>query len=178
MSANRISNKAVQNATGKNWEKWFKILDKEGSTSKSHKEIAGWLKNNFNISGWWSQMITVQYERDRGMRQLHERKDGFVAGKTKTFHVPVKKLYRAWFDPSQRRQWMENPDFNIRSATKNNSIRIIWPDKTNVTVYFAVKGENKTQISIQHTRLKSKEEVSHYKIYWHTQLTNLGAHLR
>lgn len=178
MSDTNISDEAVQKATGKIWEEWYSVLDEEGSTSKSHKEIAAWIGNNFDISGWWCQMVTVQYEREREMRKVHEKADGFEAGKSKTFYVSVDKLYQAWIDEKQRRQWLEDPDFEIRTATENKSIRITWPDETNLELYFTDKGEEKSQVSIQHNKLKRLEDVAVRKKYWQAQLKNLDSYLK
>lgn len=177
MSDTNISNKAVEKATGKIWKEWFSILDDEDSTSKSHKEIASWLSKNFDISGWWCQMITVQYEREKGMRKVHEKADGFEAGKSKTFYHPIGKVYRAWLNEKMRKQWLEDPDFEIRTSTENKSIRITWPDQTNVEVYFTVKGEEKTQISIQHNKLPVQSEVKKRKNYWQKQINRLAEFL-
>jgi len=177
MSDTNISNEAVQNATGKSWKEWFSILDRENSTSKSHKEIASWLSKNFDISGWWCQMITVQYERERGMRKVHEKKDGFEASKSKTFYHPVEKVYRAWLNEEMRKQWLKDPDFEIRTSTENKSIRITWPDRTNVEVYFTVKGKEKTQISIQHNKLPKQSDVKERKAYWQKQINRLSEFL-
>lgn len=84
MSA-KISNEAVLKATGKNWQQWFAILDKAGAKKLKHIDIARFLqanylgKNNKNVNvvtsgGWWSQMVTVEYERARKMRPLPEKR--------------------------------------------------------------------------------------------------------
>lgn len=177
MSDTNISSDAVQKATGKEWEEWFNILDKEDSTSKSHKEIAAWLSGHFDLSGWWAQMVTVQYERERGMRKVHEKRDGFEASKSKTINVSLDKLYRAWFDEKRRSVWLDDLDFKIRKATENKSLRITWPDDTNVEVYFYAKGENKSQVTIQHNKLASQDDVKQRKEYWQKQIGQLVAFL-
>jgi hypothetical protein len=177
MSDTNISNEAVQNATGKVWKEWFSILDREHSTSKSHKEIASWLSEHFDISGWWAQMVTVQYERERGLRKVHEKKDGFEASKSKTFHRQIKKVFEAWIKPEKRKLWLESPDFDIRISTENKSIRISWPDETNVAVYFTAKGAEKTQVSIQHNKLPKQSDVNKRKAYWQKQINSLSDYL-
>lgn len=178
MSDTNISNEAINKATGKKWDEWYDILDREDSTAKSHKEIAAWLANHFDISGWWTQAITVQYERDRGLRKVHEKPDGFEATKSKTFYFPVRKLYQAWVDPSKRAQWLEHPDFEIRTANENKSLRITWPDETNVAVYFNKKNESKTQVSVQHGKLQKQDEVARRKAYWKNQFDKLNTFLK
>lgn len=178
MSDTKISNKAVLKATGKNWKEWFEILDREGSIAKQHKEIATWLGNNFEISGWWAQMITVQYERERGMRKVHEKADGFSASKSKTYHFPVHELFKAWINPEERKEWLENPNFEIRTFDKNKTIRITWPDQTHVDVSFAIKGKRKTQVSIQHNKLPEQSDVKKQKSYWQNQINRLSDFLK
>lgn len=173
MSDTNISNEAVLNATGKEWADWFKVLDKEDSTRKSHKEIAAWLSAHFDISGWWAQMVTVQYERERGMRKVHEKKDGFEASKSKTIEVPIDRLYQAWADESRRSAWLDDPKFTIRKANKNKSIRISWHDNTNVVAGFYKKSDSKSQLSIQHNKLPKKEDVQKRKAYWEKQIEQL-----
>lgn len=173
MSDTNISNEAVQKATNKGWKEWFAILDSEDSTKKSHKEIAAWLSDNFEISGWWAQMVTVQYERERGMREVYEKKDGFEASKSKTINVSIDKLYQAWTDESQRSVWLDHPDFTIRKANKNKSIRISWHDDTNVVAGFYKKSNSKSQLSIQHSKLYDQDDVQKRKEYWEKQIKQL-----
>lgn len=153
-------------------------MDDKDSTSKSHKEIASWLSENYDISGWWCQMITVQYERERGMRKVHEKADGFEAGKSKTYHFPIQNIYEAWINPDLRKQWLETHEFEIRTSTEYKSIRITWPDETNVAIYFYPKGDEKTQISVQHNKLENQEDVTKRKAYWHAQLLKLNKFLK
>ena len=58
----------MRNATGKGHGEWFGLLDAWGATDHSHTEIARWLNAEHGVPGWWSQNITVNYERARGMR--------------------------------------------------------------------------------------------------------------
>ena len=46
-------------------------------------------------------------------------------------------------------------DPKIRKATENRSLRITWPNGTNVDVMFYPKGEAKMQLTVEHARLKA-----------------------
>lgn len=83
-----ISDAAVKKATGKGWSQWFRILDAWGARKKSHAEVARHLHDKLGVRPWWSQMVTVQYERRRGQR---------VAGQssTKGFQVSVSRTVSA-----------------------------------------------------------------------------------
>lgn len=72
-----VSDDAVRRATGKGHDEWFAILDAWGATERSHPEIARWLKDVHEIPPWWTQNLTVDYERARGMRSRHQMADGF-----------------------------------------------------------------------------------------------------
>ena len=63
-----ISDEAALAKTGKNWSAWFRVLDRWGARKKSHPEIAKHLAAEHGLSGWWSQMVTVEFEKARGMR--------------------------------------------------------------------------------------------------------------
>jgi hypothetical protein len=36
-----------------------------------HKQIAEYLYEKHGLSGWWSQVVTVVYEQERGLREKH-----------------------------------------------------------------------------------------------------------
>ena len=60
---------------------WFAILDAWGATDHTHTEIARWLAGA-GRPGWWTQNVTVAYERARGMRARHQMADGFSVSVT------------------------------------------------------------------------------------------------
>jgi len=64
-----ISDEAVRKATGKSWQDWFRILDKFDRKAKGHKLTAKYLYTDYGLSGWWSQMVTVRYEWEHGLRE-------------------------------------------------------------------------------------------------------------
>ena len=176
--ASKISAEAVKKRTGKVWSEWFKIINKAGGKKLSHKEIARWLFENFEVSSWWSQMITVHYENDIKGRKKYEKPDGFEISKTKTLPVPISKLYKAWSQKSIRSKWLADPDYKLRKAKVNQSLRISWVDgKTGINVSFYNKGKNKSMVSVQHVKLKSSREAERMKKYWERNLTNLKSFL-
>ena len=96
--AKPISDEAVRAKTGKVWREWFAVLDAEGAASMDHMTIARHLSQEHALSGWWSQMVAVAYERARGRRERHQTTRGFEVSVSKTLPVPVEALYRAWSD--------------------------------------------------------------------------------
>src|SRR5262249_32186840 len=67
-----MADAAVKAKTGKDWAGWFGLLDRAGAKKLEHKQIAQVLRKDHGVPSWWSQMVTVEYERSRGMRERHE----------------------------------------------------------------------------------------------------------
>src|SRR5262245_32820076 len=170
----RIGDAAVQAKTGKTWAEWFALLDKAGADQWPHKQIAAHLYDNLGCSGWWSQMVAVGYERERGLREKHERPDGYQVSRSKTLAVGVPEAYRAWEDRRQRKRWLADADFTVRKATPNRSLRITWVDgATAVEVMFYPKGEGKCQVTVQHSKLADAAAGERMKAYWGEQFDRL-----
>ncbi len=154
-----ISSAAVEKATGRGWAEWFAILDKAGARSMTHKEIAALLHARHRCPPWWSQMVTVGYEQARGLRARHQVAGGYQVGASRTVNIPIAALYRAWADPKQRLRWLGAADLEVRRATANRSLRITWqpkkPAPTSVEVMFYEKGAGKSQVTVQHSKLKT-----------------------
>ncbi|MBI3957121.1 MAG: hypothetical protein HY340_04005 [Candidatus Kerfeldbacteria bacterium] len=174
-----ISDAAVRTATGKTLEAWLHILDKAGAKKMRHPEIARLLSKKYKVPGWWCQMVTVEYERARGRRKLHETTMGFQVSATKTVAVPLARLYAQWDEPSLRRRWLPGSgEMVIRTATKNKSMRITWVDgATHVEVSFLPKGKNRSQVSVQHKKIATQTAAKKHQIFWRKTLTALAGRL-
>ncbi len=169
-----MSDAAVKAKTGKTWAQWFAALDKAGGKKMTHQQIVAVLSRKHGVGPWWQQMVTVEYERARGLRLKHQTAAGFSISRSKTMLTPVADLYKAWTDPKQRRKWLANTDFTVRKATANKSIRITWIDgKTNVEVMFYPKPAGKCQVTIQHNKLADAKTVDKLKKYWGEKLDRL-----
>jgi hypothetical protein len=98
-----MSNNAVYRRTGRTWQEWFAILDALGAINMKHKEIAQSLYQKYRVSAWWSQMITVTYEQERGLRDKHQKPDGYAISVSKVVPGPVDILYNFWNDEKKRK---------------------------------------------------------------------------
>ena len=174
----KISNDAVKKRTGKNWQEWYKILNNAGAKKMNHKEIATWVYYNNDVSSWWAQMITVHYEQTVKGRMKHEKPSGFEISKGKTVSVPISKLYSAWEKKLIRNKWLSKPNLKIRNAQPGKSMRATWVDEeTSLDVYFYDKGKDKSQVSVQHMKLRNSREAERMKKYWDTNLNKLKKYL-
>ena len=173
-----ISDEAVRAKTGKAWADWFAILDRGGAAQVKHKEIAKLLHEKHCCAPWWSQMITVGYERARGLREKHQTATGYSVSGSKTIGASANRLFRAWRDDVERRHWLKAAKFEIRKATPPKSLRIVWDHgESRVEVMFYARCKNKVQVSVQHLRLADRNEAAKMKGYWAKALNHLRAHI-
>jgi len=170
-----ISNDKVKAATGRTWPEWFAVLDRAGAKTMEHPAIARMLSSRFKVKPWWTQMVTVEYERARGLRKVHEKADGmFSVSRSKTVPVPIAMLYKAWAEPKAREEWLKEPKLTVKKATTNRSMRIAWADgATDVVTMFYPKGAGKSQVTVEHNKLSSARQGEKMKKYWGQRLERM-----
>jgi hypothetical protein len=57
-------------------------------------------------------------------------------------------------------------------------MRIAWPDRTTVALWFTAKGAGKSQVAVGHLQLPSREAAERMKQFWAERLAALGDTLR
>jgi uncharacterized protein YndB with AHSA1/START domain len=168
------SDAVLEARTGCTWERWVSALDRVQAYTWSHREIAAHVREKYEIPGWWAQGVTVGYERIKGLRAVGQRRDGsFEATKSRTFAVPLVRLYRAFHDARSRARWLPGVKLTVRAATRGKSMRITWPDRTSVAVAFTSKGPAKSQVAVQHGKLADRAAAARMKQYWAERLDAL-----
>lgn len=166
-----ISDEAVTRATGRGWEEWYAILDAftKAAGKADHTAAAAHIYDEHACPAWWSQMVTVGWERARGLREKHQRPDGYSISGSRMIAAPVSDVYQAW-QLKRVAAWLpdaEKPPFTVRTAIANKSMRITWSDgKTNLEVMFYPKAASKCQVTIQHGKLPSAAAGKRMKAYW------------
>jgi hypothetical protein len=166
-----IKDATIEAKTGCNWERWVWVLDQAGAREWSHRAIAEHVRRRYKTPMWWTQAVTVGYERIKGLRAVGQRRSGeFEAGKSKTFAAPVGRVYRAFRDLRTRRRWLGDVDLTVRTAIPNKSMRVTWTDGTSVEWYFVPKGDTKCQVAVQHVKLADREAADRMKTYWGERL--------
>ena len=169
----RMSDEAVESKTGKTWSRWFRDLDAAGARKMSHQEIVALLNKKHGVGPWWQQMVAVTYEQARGLRAKHEKPEGFEISVSRTIDAPPGKAFKAWTDEKTRKKWLP-ANLTIRKATTNKTLRITWEDgKTSVSVSFALKGDGKSQVVAQHSKLPDAKAAARMKKFWAQALDRL-----
>lgn len=175
-ASKRISDSAVRSKTKRTWHEWFSILDEAGARELTHKDVASYIYKNYNLSHWWSQMITVTYEQERGLRTRHQRPAGYSVSASKVLNCPIDSVYNYWADENLRLKWLDMNSITIRKARQDKSIRVTWIDgKTTLEVNFYEKGNSKSQVAVQHSKIVNIEEAIRMKSYWKDRLQRLAS---
>ncbi len=168
-----MSDDAVEAKTGRNWAQWVRALDAVDAHTLPHREIASHLRSAHGLTNWWSQTVTVGYERIRGLREVGQRCGGlYEANKSRTFDVPVEKLHRAFADSRMRAKWLRQAGVVVRTSTPPKSVRMTWPDGTRVETTFVTRG-TRSQVAVQHRGLASRSDVERRKVWWSERLDAL-----
>ena len=121
-----MSDTVVKEKTGCQWDRWVKALDSHGAAEMPHREIVDLVQKKYKVGDWWSQMVTVGYERIKGLRARGQRRDGaYEATKSRTFNVPIAALHHAFADAAIRRRWLSETGVQGAhvDATKIDSTR-------------------------------------------------------
>lgn len=168
----------IKAKTGCTWDKWVWALDQVNASEWPHREIARYVHEKYKIPGWWAQSVTVGYERIKGLREKGQRRGGmWEASKSRTVAAGVGTVFGFLKEPRRRRRWLGDMRAVVRTFVPNKSVRLTWEDGTSVEAYLVSKGRSKTQLTIQHTRLPSRDMRDRVKGYWDERLDALEAAL-
>ena len=173
-----MSDDAVFKATGKRWPEWVAWLDAVDAANMPHGKIAAHLAESTDIGGWWSQMVTVAYERLRGLREVGQRRDGvYEANRSRTIAAPLDAVWNAFADEARRKEWCGSLRIDFHHLAYPKSMRGKTPDGTKVIAYFTDKGEKKCTVAVQHTDLPDREAADQARAEWSERLDALKASL-
>jgi uncharacterized protein YndB with AHSA1/START domain len=170
-----MSDEKVAAATGCTWERWVKALDRQKAYELSHREIAKLVSEKYRTPSWWTQMVTVGYERINGLRVRGQQRGGsYQVSKSKTLAASVAAVRRAWSDPGSRKKWLEADHFELKSAPRSKSLRFAWKNQGTIVVMITPKDDERCVLSVEHQALPDKAAADRMKAFWTTQLGELS----
>lgn len=185
----RIPSANVVKATGKDWDHWFKVLDKFKCAENGHKESASHLASKHGVSAWWSQTITVEYEVAKGLRKPNQRsggKFGIDVQRTVSAQVGVcwdafttSKGLNSWFASKAKVDLRPGGHYTgaggdkctYKTVVRNKRLVMTWehPKHTagsQVEVTFAATHGGRTTVRVSHTKIANKAEADDLKRAW------------
>jgi hypothetical protein len=188
-----ISDASSLKKTGHALAHWYAVLDKFGAIEKGHTAAARHLHETHGVDGWYSQGITVSYERERGVRAVNQRRDGaWEVSVTKTITATPQQLVKAFIDARKRNQWTSEAEPRLVAAMtegladKKSKGWVVRPDglariryKWNgaiVQLYAYPKPGGKMALTVQHTKLADADAVTKYRAQWKATLGLLADH--
>jgi hypothetical protein len=171
------SSEAVHKATGRDWAGWVKALDKEKAGDLPHKEIAILVRDKFGAGDWWAQMVTVGYERIKGLRVKNQKADGYEISVSKTVNTDALTALEAFTDAKRLKKWL-GKSMKLRTAAAGKSARFDGPEAGGVvSLWLTSKGPAKTSVSLQHSKLAAESDAETMREYWKSAMEKYKAYL-
>ena len=149
------SDEVLKARTGCTWERWVGVLDYYRADKMAHRDIAALVNKKFKIEGWWSQAVTVGYERIKGLRARGQRRDGsYEANKSRTYNVPAGTLFDAWANARVRGRWLDGEIGKVRTSTAAKSMRTRWQGRQHRGGRLLAEG------AVEERRLRAAHQVA------------------
>jgi hypothetical protein len=166
---------AILKATGRAHGDWFATLDAWGAVDRKHPEIAAWLQADHGVSGWWAQSITVDYERARGLRAIHQNSGGFSVSVTRTVAGSPEHVLGAFTDARRRAEWLPDVELRRRPTRAAGTARFDWPDPASRVVVRVVSAKDaaRTTLNVTHEQLPDAAATAPIKSMWRERLDAL-----
>ena len=178
-----VSNAKAIEKTGHGLDHWFAVLDRFGAVEKGHTAAARHLYDDHQVPGWYSQGITVAYERARGVRALNQRCDGeYEVSASKVIAADTSTIIKAFTVARRRKRWIAKADTELGAAltaavtSKTAKGFVVRPDGqarfrykwdgTIVQFYLYPKPGGKVSLVVQHTKLAGAEAVEARRAQW------------
>lgn len=178
-----VSDEAVEAKTGKRWQEWFEQLDRAGARTWDHKTIAKALHEDYGLTFWWAQTVTVGYEQAVGLRGKHEMPDGYQIQRQRVAGVDADAAWAAIEDADRRHLWLpESSEARPRSTRADRrQLQLDWDGlaspRGRVLLAVQPKGEGKCAIGAMHSKLASPEAAEQAKALWTKRIEDLVARL-
>ncbi len=185
----------VVKKTGRGYDYWFAVLDAFDAAKKGHTAAAAHLCDAHGVPGWHAQMITVAYERARGLRAVNQTSSGrFQVSVSRVVGASAKEVAAAIGDPRRRAVWLASADPALRNAMeaafagpkpkavrikdeRNASFRFKWDG---ATVEIHITGKPKgggASVVASNEDLAEALMVERRRAQWRVALDSLRAHL-
>lgn len=170
---------AVITATGKASDAWFAILEERGARALPHADIARLLHDDYGVPGWWSQMVTVDYERSIGRRETGQRCDGdFTTSASRTLPGTLDEVLDRWLARLDTADGLDGVPFAAEPVVSRTEKWRYWrvqlADGSKVAANISAKAQRAScTLAIEHDKLTGKPEAERWKSFWKAYLAGL-----
>jgi len=189
-----VSDAKVLERTGHGLEHWYAVLDRFGAVAKGHTAAARHLRLAHGVDGWYSQGITVGYERARGLRAVNQRVDGvFEVSASKVVKGSPADVAAAFTRPRRRAAWARGVDADLiaalaaalRAPAATGFViradglaryRYRW-GTTSVQIYAQAKAGGRTVVTVANAKLPDAATLEVRRAQWRAALAALATWL-
>lgn len=190
-----LDDASVRAATRKSLPEWFAVLDAAGGPAKGRRALLQHVHALVDQDDWWATTLVVEYERARGVVEKDGRPKGYSLCATKTIAAGPDVVCAAWLDAGVLARWfgaqaevqaevggtIANADGDRGVFTRirpGKDLRIQWQDPrhgpgTEVEVLFQAKGQGKTTVLVNHTRIQERRQADALRATWGAALDGL-----
>jgi hypothetical protein len=190
----RTGEAGVVKKTGHGYDHWFAVLDAFNAPAKGHTASAAHLANDHGVPSWYCQMVTVAYERERGLRAMNQSCAGdFQVNVSKVVGASVTEVVDLLRSARRRTEWLRSADpalvrpltaalsgpkpreVKVRDASLAR-LRYPW-DTGAVEIAVMAKPNGRTSVVASMTKLAGPEEVETRRGQWRNALEGLKEYL-
>lgn len=174
VSEPELNEESILRGTGHGWEHWCSLIDGWGIEPWDHSLVAARLLAETGLNGWYSQGITVGYERITGIRLPHQMLDGtFTANKSRTIELDASELRAALLDEGARDDLFPDGSTRLRSRPTSKAVRIeIGPGVAGFAL--EERPDGRTKVTVSHEKLPTYDDVERWKFWWSEWLDALA----
>ena len=186
-----VNDTPVMKATGRELHEWFAILDEHEARDLPHKDIARLLIGEYDVPGWWSQNVTVEYEKHIGRRETGQRQGGeYEATATRTLPGTMDEVLDGWIarlPSAPGAAAFDGVEFagppSVSRTEKWRYWRVSLVDDSRVTVTIsekpgvpaiaggrAVAGGPGSLLAVTSSKLPTREDGARWKAFWRAYL--------
>jgi hypothetical protein len=161
------SDEAIRAATGRTWDEWADLIDAWPGRDDGHGAIAGFVRDDHGVEGWWAQTVTVGYERITGRRRRHQRPDGtYETSTSRTIVGDAGALRELLLDEDARADLFPGLTTQLRSRPTTRDVRL---GIDGGTVLFHLEPHpdgRRVRATVAHGKLTDPDEVPRWKAFW------------
>lgn len=189
-----VSDAVVLEKTGHRLDHWFEVLDRFGAATKGYTASARHLNREHKVQAWYSQAITLSYQRAHGLRAVNQAFDGgFQVSVSRVVPASVDEIIEVLGNKRRRTAWLKSADSELAAALNaaftgpvpqrvtrkddlNAMLRFRWA-RSRVELYITGKPRGGASVVAWNTKLEGSAEVETRRAKWRAALDSLKQHL-
>ena len=169
-----VPDDSVFETTGRGWNDWCDLIDASPQAAEGHRAVARMLADEYDLDGWWSQAVTIGWERITGRRVPGQLGDGsFGANKSKTMRGDPDALRSVLLDDDARADLFLGLATTLRSKPTTKVLRLAMEVGV-ALISLDDRGDGRMRVAVQHTGLPDLAARDNWAALWTAWLDDLA----